>query len=146
MAATTGASATSKAPSAEAYQLAGKVKPRISVRALVDASRIIVEYAWKRMKLKTTDPRKSTTYGRSLPRSSAVTRGLRNITTKYVIGAMTEMTVSTSTNRSMVSQPASARAVARTATATAPPMISRTARRMAAGASANSAPSLRPTR
>lgn len=60
-AATTGASATSKAPSAEAYQLAGKWKPRISVRALVDASSIIVEYAWKRMKLKTTEARKSTT-------------------------------------------------------------------------------------
>ena len=81
-AATTGASSTSKAPSAEAYQLAGKVKPRISVRALVDASRIIVEYAWKRMKLKTTEARKSTMYGRSRPRSAAVTRGLLNITQK----------------------------------------------------------------
>lgn len=42
-AATTGASPTSKAPSAEAYQLAGKSKPRIVVSAFVEASSIIVE-------------------------------------------------------------------------------------------------------
>ena len=76
-AATTGASPTSKAPSAEAYQLAGKSKPRIVVPAFVEASSIIVEYAWNRMKLKTVEARKSTMYGRRRPRSSGVTRGWR---------------------------------------------------------------------
>jgi hypothetical protein len=42
-AATTGASPTSKAPSALAYQLAGKSKPRMVVSAFDAASSIIVE-------------------------------------------------------------------------------------------------------
>ena len=139
-AATTGASATSKAPSAEAYQLAGKSKPKISVSRWSTASRIIVEYAWKRMKLK-TDGGQEQHHVRAQPAALLGGDPRAREHHREVDDRRDHRDDGQHVDEAVHRQPAGQRQRGRDARRPrrTPPTISHTARRMASGGSANSA-------